>query len=148
MRLVATVVALGLLVAACSGVERATTALTTSPTAAVGASSPGPSPTAAGVPSIAIETPFANGEVSNPVSITGRADVVGASLTVRVLGGNGDELAATVVRASCGEGCSGTFATELFFFVDRRQPGTIEVSGISEQGGPTVATVPVVLVPA
>ena len=147
MRRVAAVVALGLL-AACTNVDRVTTPLTTSPSASTGSPAPGSSPTAPETPAIDIETPLANGEVANPVSITGTADVVDASLAVRVLDANGQELSAMVVEASCGDGCTGTFAAELFFFVDRSQPGTIEVSGISVAGDTAIATVPVVLVPA
>ncbi len=148
MRRVAALVTLGLLAVACTNADRVTTALTTSPPVSTGTPAPGPSPTAVEEPAVDIETPIANGEVANPVSITGTADVVDASLTVRVLDANGEELAAMVVEASCGDGCTGTFASELFFFVDRRQPGTIEVSGVSVAGDPAVATVPVVLVPA
>lgn len=143
MAVVAAVV-LGLAPTGCSGADRATEALSPS----MRPSSPDTSPTLAGEPSIVIETPFANDEVGSPVSITGTADVLEASLTVRVLEGDGDELAATVVEASCGDGCVGTFAAELFFFVERRQSGTIEVTGVSGEGDPAVASVPVVLVPA
>lgn len=148
MRRVAAVVTLGLLAAGCTNVDRVTTSLTISPSASTGSPVPGPSPTATETPAIDIETPLANGEVANPVSITGTADVVDASLTVRVLDANGQDLSAMAVEASCGDGCTGTFAAELFFFVDRRQPGTIEVSGISDAGDTAIATVPVVLVPA
>ena len=148
MRRVAAVVALGLLAAGCTNVDRVTTALTTSPSATTGSPTPGPSSMAPETPAIDIETPLANGEVSNPVSVTGTADVVDASLLVRVLDASGAELSAMAVEASCGDGCTGTFAAELFFFVDRRQPGTIDVSGVSDGGDTAVATVPVILVPA
>ncbi len=148
VRRVAAVVALGLFAAGCTNVDRVATALTTSPSASTGSPAPGPSPTASQTAAIDIETPLANGEVANPVSVTGTADVVDASLTVRVLDANGQELAAMVVQASCGDGCAGRFAAELFFFVERRQPGTIEVTGISDAEDTAIATVPVVLVPA
>ena len=109
--------------------------------------STGPVTTAVEDPAISIETPFVDGEVGSPVSVTGRADVVDAALTVRVLGEDGDELAAIVVNASCGDGCRGTFATELSYFVDRRQPGTIEVTGVGTDGDPALSSVPVVLFP-
>ena len=147
MTIIVAVVVLGLAATGCTGADRATEALSLSPPASVPSSS-STSPTAAGEPSIAIETPFVNGEVANPVSITGTADVLDASLVVRVLDGDGHELAATVVEASCGDGCLGTFAAELFFFVERRQRGTVEVSGVSGDGGPAAASVPVILVPA
>jgi hypothetical protein len=140
-----TVVALALLVTACGGVERVTEPFSTPPSAPA---SPETSPTPVEDPSIAIETPLANGEVASPVSITGTADVVDAALTVRVLDREGSELAAIEVDASCGDGCRGTFATRLFFFAEERQPGTIEVSGVSESGDAALASVPVVIVAA
>ena len=120
-----------------------TEALTSSPVPA----STGPATTAVQDPAIAIETPFVDGDVGTPVSVTGTADVVDAALTVRVLGEEGDELAAIVVKASCGDGCRGTFATELSYFVERSQPGTIEVTGVGTDGDPALSSVPVVLFP-
>ena len=146
MKIVVAVVLLGLAATGCAGADRATEALSPSPPASVRSPSPGTSPTPTGEPSIVIETPFVNGELANRVSITGMADVLDASLVVRVLDEDGYELAATVVEASCGDGCMGTFAAELFFFVERSQRGTVEVSGVSGDGGPAVASVPVILV--
>ena len=109
--------------------------------------STGPVRTAVEDAAIAIETPFVDGEVGSQVSVTGTADVVDAALTVRVLGEDGEELAAIVVTASCGDGCRGTFATELSYFVGRSQPGTIEVTGVGTDGDPALASVPVELFP-
>ena len=109
--------------------------------------STGPVTTAVQDPAIAIETPFVDGEVGSQVSVTGTADVVDAALTVRVLGHDGEELAAIVVTASCGDGCRGTFATELSYFVEASQPGTIEVTGVGTDGDPALSSVPVVLFP-
>ena len=117
--------------------------LTSSPVPA----STGPVTTAVQDPAIAIETPFVDGDVGTPVSVTGTADVVDAALTVRVLGEDGVELAAIVVKASCGDGCRGTFATELSYFVERSQPGTIEVTGVGADGDPALSSVPVELFP-
>jgi Immunoglobulin-like domain of bacterial spore germination len=142
MRL-AGVLVLGCLLAGCTA-ERVTEPLTSS------SSIPTPSgraTTAVDDPAIAIKTPFLGGEVGTPVSVTGTADVVDAALTVRVLGEDGNELAAIVVRASCGDGCRGTFRTELFYFIERRQPGTIQVYGIGGDGERALASVPVVLFP-
>jgi hypothetical protein len=66
---------------------------------------------------IVVETPFPNGDVGTTVSVTGTADVVGAALTVRVLDEQGGELAQMIVEASCGDGCMGTFAAAIFYFV-------------------------------
>jgi hypothetical protein len=138
------VLVLGFLLAGCTA-ERVTEPLTSSPSIPLRSSAP--VRTAVDDPAIAIETPFVDGEVGSPVSVTGTADVVDAALTVRVLGEDGNELAAIVVRASCGDGCRGTFGTELFFFIERTQPGTIEVSGVGWDGDRALASVPVVLFP-
>ena len=137
--------ALGCLLVGCSGTDRVTEPLTSSPT--VPAMSSGPATTAVEDPAIAIETPFVDGEVGSPVSVTGTAEVVDAALTVRVLGENGNELAAIVLHASCGDGCRGTFGTELHYFIERKQPGTIQVYGIGGDGERALASVPVVLFP-
>jgi hypothetical protein len=144
-RMRAAAAALGCLLVGCSGADRVTEPLTSSPT--VPTVSSGPATTAVEDPAIAIETPFVDGEVGSPVSVTGTAEVVDAALTVRVLDEDGSELAAIVVRASCGDGCRGTFGTELFFFIERTQPGTIEVSGVGGDGERALASVPVVLFP-
>jgi len=139
----AAAVALGCLLVGCSGADRVTEPLTSSPPVPTMPS--GPATTAVEDPAIAIETPFVDGEIGSPVSVTGTAEVVDAALTVRVLGEDGNELAAIVVRASCGDGCRGTFGTQLFFFIERTQPGTIEVSGVGGDGDRALASVPVVL---
>jgi Immunoglobulin-like domain of bacterial spore germination len=142
---VALALAVACLLAGCTNrATDVTEPLTSSP--AIPAST-GPVTTAAEDPAIAIETPFVDGDVGSPVSVTGTADVVDAALTVRVLGEDGGELAAIVVIASCGDGCRGTFATELSYFVDRKQPGTVEVTGVGTDGDPALSSVPVVLFP-
>ena len=117
--------------------------LTSSPVPA----STGPVPTVVQDPALALETPFVDGDVGTPVAVTGTADGVDAALSVRVLGEDGVELAAIVVKASCGDGCRGTFATELSYFVERSQPGTIEVTGVGADGDPALSSVPVELFP-
>ena len=109
--------------------------------------SPSSSPTAVKDPSIKIKTPPVGGEVGTPVSVTGTAAVVDAELTVRVLGEDHHELAAIVVRASCGDGCRGRFGTQLYYFIERSQPGTIQVYGTGADGERALASVPVVLFP-
>ena len=133
----------GLLGGCSSSVDDVTSAINASSSPAPSTS---PSPTPRQDPAVSIETPLADGEVSSPVSVTGTADVVGNVVTVRVLDGVGSELAAIQVEVDCKHRCPGTFATELFFFVDHREPGSVEVSG-QTQDGPAVSTVPVVLFP-
>lgn len=141
LRLAAGLLVLAGLSGGCSGVEEVTEAITPSP--------PASSPTVATPvpvqdPAIAIRTPLENDEVSAPVSVTGTTDVDGG-VTVRVLGRGGAELAA--IDVDCRKACPGTFGTELFFFVDRRERGWIEVSGTTADGRRAVSTVPVVLLP-
>jgi hypothetical protein len=99
-------------------------------------------------PAIGIETPRDGVEVGSPVSVTGTAEVLGGQVTVRVLDENGSELAAANVEVRCRKECPGTFATELFFFVQDQEPGWIEVSGDAEAGRAAISTVSVVLFPA
>jgi Immunoglobulin-like domain of bacterial spore germination len=139
------VLVLGCLLAGCTSVDRVTEPLTASPS--IPTRSPGSSPTAVEDPSIRIETPPVGGEVGTPVSITGTAEVVDAELTIRVLGEDRNELAAIIVHASCADGCRGTFGTQLFYFIERKQPGTVEVYGTGGDGERALASVPVVLFP-
>ena len=134
---------LGCLLAGCTA-DRVTEPLTSSSSIPTPSS---PATTAVEDPAIAIKTPFVGGEVGTPVSVTGTAEVVDAALTVRVLGEDGNELAAIVVSASCGDGCRGTFGTELFYFIERKQPGTVQVYGMGGDGERALASVPVVLFP-
>ena len=99
----ATIVAACLLAGCTNLAGDVTEPLTSSPVPA----STGPVTTAVQDPAIAIETPFVDGDVGTPVSVTGTADVVDAALTVRVLGEDGDELAAIVVKRVAGTGAAG-----------------------------------------
>ena len=146
MRPAAFAALLALVVGACTGpVERVTEVLTPTPDAS--ATPVGDRLTEIAGDAIAVETPFANGDVGAPVSVSGTADVVGAAVTIRVLDGGGNELAQMIVQATCGDGCTGTFAAELFYFVQEWQPGWIEVSGASAEGPPPMVRVPVTLFP-
>jgi hypothetical protein len=153
------VIALASLAAACgSGVEDVTEALspgaTVSPTASPTPSlaptaDPSASGRAAAEAPIVVETPAPGDEVGSPVTIAGSADVFEATVSIRILDANGQELAAGFTTATCGSGCRGTYETELSFFVDRRQDGAIEVFETSAEDGTTLhlVSVPVVLVP-
>ena len=142
------------LAASCSdGVDRVTDVLTGTPT-------PSPSPTPASPttdpstdpgepPAIVVDSPRERDELASPVLITGTADVFEATVSVRLLDADGEELAATFTTATCGSGCRGDYEVELFFFVEERQPGTVEVfESSAEDGSPiNLVSVPVILVP-
>ena len=127
-----------------SAVDEVTASITPSPQPATGVAG-ALEPTRD--PSVTIETPPDFGEVSSPLSVTGTADVVGRQVTVRVLDRDGALLAGIDVDVRCRHGCPGSYGTELFFFVERREPGWVEVSGETDDG-PAVSLVPVVLFPA
>lgn len=137
-----------LLVGCPSSVDDVTAAITSS-----ASPTPTPATTAAVVlaprrdPAIVVQTPRRNAEVSSPVSVTGTADVIGGTVTVRVLDHAGDELAAIEVEVDCAQGCPVTFGTDLAFFVQHPEDGWIEVIGATNDR-PAVSIVPVVLAPA
>jgi len=146
MRFVPFAVLLALSTVACTQpVERVTGVLTPSPDRSTRPS--GERVTEVVGETIVVETPFENGQVGTPVSVTGMADVTGAAVTVRVLDEAKSELAQAIAEASCGDGCVGTFAAELYFFVSEPQPGWIEVSGASTTGPAPRVLMPVILFP-
>jgi len=120
-------------------------------------SSPSPEPTVEpspelsdGVkPAIVVRTPVAGDEIVSPVTVAGTADVFEATVSIRILDANGQELAAAFATATCGTGCRGKYSAEVFFFTEERQDGTIEVFESSAvDGSPlNLVSVPVELVP-
>jgi Immunoglobulin-like domain of bacterial spore germination len=108
-----------------------------------------PSPSDGAEPAIVVRTPVAGDEIVSPVTVAGTADVFEATVSIRILGANGEELAATFTTATCGSGCRGRYSEEVFFFTEERQDGTIEVfESSAADGSPlNLVRVPVVLVP-
>lgn len=100
-------------------------------------------------PPIIVQRPSPGRRVTSPVTIGGTANVFEATVSIRVLDENGDELAGTFTTATCGTGCRGDYERKVTFSVDRVQPGTIEVFEQSaEDGSPLhVVRVPVTLAP-
>lgn len=110
---------------------------------------PSPTPSDGAVPAIVVRTPVAGDEVVSPVTVAGTADVFEATVSIRILDANGEELAATFTTATCGSGCRGRYSEEVFFFTEERQDGTIEVfESSAADGSPlNVVRVPILLVP-
>lgn len=146
--------ALGLLAAGCGGGIRETPEAL-SPTASPNASTPTPSDepspslSPGEEPPIVVRAPTPQERVSSPVTVAGTADVFEATVSIRIVDQDGQEVASGFATATCGSGCRGRYSTELFFFVDRRQPGTIEVFEASAEDGSELflVSVPVTLVP-
>jgi hypothetical protein len=110
---------------------------------------PSPEPSDGVKPAIVVRTPFAGDEIASPVTVAGTADVFEATVSIRILDANGQELAATFATATCGTGCRGKYSAEVFFFTEELQDGTIEVfESSAADGSPlNLVSVPVVLVP-
>jgi hypothetical protein len=71
------------------------------------------------------------------------------TVTIRIVDASDRELAAGFATATCGSGCRGSFSTELFFFTELAQSGTVEVFEESAEDGSAlhVVSIPVTLVP-
>ncbi|MEX2203647.1 MAG: Gmad2 immunoglobulin-like domain-containing protein [Actinomycetota bacterium] len=119
---------------------------TTSPSPTV---EPSLSPSDGANPAIVVRMPVAGDEIVSPVTVAGTADVFEATVSIRILDANGQELAATFATATCGTGCRGKYSAEVFFFTEERQEGTIDVFESSAADGSVLnlVQVPVVLVP-
>jgi hypothetical protein len=101
------------------------------------------------LPAITVESPSVGQRVSNPVTISGTANVFEATVSIRILAQDGTELARTFTTASCGTGCRGDYSVAVNYSVDAEAPGTIEVFESSAQDGSAinVVDIPVILTP-
>jgi hypothetical protein len=101
------------------------------------------------LPAILVESPVVGETVSNPVTISGTANVFEATVNVRILDENGNEIARSFTMATCGTGCRGDYSFSVSYKVDHEQPGYIEVLDYSPKDGSpeNVMSIPVVLTP-
>jgi hypothetical protein len=101
------------------------------------------------LPAIIVESPVIGERVDNPVTISGTANVFEATVSIRILDADGDEVARTFTTATCGTGCRGDYSVAVSYEVDREQAGTIEVFESSAQDGSmiNVQSIPVTLTP-
>ena len=101
------------------------------------------------LPPILVESPIVGEEASNPVTISGTADVFEAAVSVRILDENGNEIARTFTTATCGTGCRGDYSVSVAYTVDHEQVGSIEVLDYSAKDGSpeNVIAIPVILTP-
>jgi Immunoglobulin-like domain of bacterial spore germination/Sporulation and spore germination len=103
----------------------------------------------ADLPAILVESPLIGATVSNPVTVSGTANVFEATVSLRILDANGNEIARTFTQATCGTGCRGTFSAAVPYRVSTEQKGTIEVYEVSAKDGApiNVVRIPVTLTP-
>jgi hypothetical protein len=101
------------------------------------------------LPAILVESPLIGEQVANPVIISGTANVFEATVSIRILDRNGDEVARTFTTATCGTGCRGDYSVSVSYDVGTEQPGTIEVFESSAADGSmiNVQSIPVTLTP-
>lgn len=156
-RLLFVIISLALLAGGCVGdvedaLDPSESPATSSPTSeptAEPSPEPSPEPSDGVKPAIVVRTPVAGDEIVSPVTVAGTADVFEATVSIRILDANGQELAAAFATATCGTGCRGKYSAEVFFFTEERQDGTIEVfESSAADGSPlNLVSVPVELVP-
>ncbi len=101
------------------------------------------------LPPITVTGPLIGAAVRSPVTVTGTADVFEASVSLRVLGPGGNEIARSFTTASCGTGCRGGYTASVTYAVSHAQRGTIEVYEVSAADGSAVhvQSIPVRLLP-
>jgi Immunoglobulin-like domain of bacterial spore germination/Sporulation and spore germination len=101
------------------------------------------------LPAILVESPLIGAKVSSPVTVSGTANVFEATVSLRILDENGNEIARTFTTATCGTGCRGDYSVSVPFNVDHQQRGTIEVFESSAKDGSAinVVAIPVTLMP-
>ncbi|PZF84662.1 Gmad2 immunoglobulin-like domain-containing protein, partial [Micromonospora deserti] len=102
------------------------------------------------LPPIVVTSPSIGQRVTTPLTVAGTADVFEATVSVRVLGATGREVATTFTTATCGTGCRGDYRTTVAYRVDLEQAGTVEVYEVSPADGSRtkVVAVPVTLTTA
>lgn len=79
------------------------------------------------LPVILVTSPADGGTVTNPVTVTGSANVFEANVTVEILDTAGNVVGHGFTTATCGSGCRGTFTIALPYDVAKAQKGEIVV---------------------
>jgi germination protein M len=103
------------------------------------------------MPAILVESPAIGQAVSNPVTISGTANVFEANVTVDIIDSDGHVVGTAFTTATCGTGCRGTFSVTIPYKVDAVQQGTIVVHDDDAAGNghpPHEVHIPVILQPA
>jgi len=100
-------------------------------------------------PPILVSEPSPGDRFASGDAVAGTADVFEATVSIRLLDEDGDELVETFATATCGSGCRGDYSKRIRFQIDREQPGTLVLFEVSAEDGSETnkVTIPVVLVP-
>jgi hypothetical protein len=99
------------------------------------------------LPAILVEQPLIGSRASNPVTVSGTANVFEATVSLRILDSAGNEIARTFTTATCGTGCRGGYSVSIAYSIDHEQSGTVEVfESSAKDGSPiNVVQIPVIL---
>jgi len=84
---------------------------------------------------IVVTSPVIGETVASPVMVVGTADVVEATVNVRLLDAAGREVATAFTTASCGGGCRGGYSVAVPFRATPGGPGLVEVYEVSAEDG-------------
>ena len=87
---------------------------------------------------IFVDRPAWGAAASDPVRVTGLANVFEATFRIAILDGDGNVLVDEGAMATCGSGCWGTFDVTLDYDVDEAQWGTLRVYSHSAMDGSVV----------
>ena len=103
------------------------------------------------LPAILVRSPAIGERVSNPVTVSGSANVFEANVTVDVVDANGKVVGSTFTTATCGTGCRGTFTVTVAYDISSATRGLIIVHDDDAAGTgtpPHEVRIPVVLTPS
>jgi hypothetical protein len=103
------------------------------------------------LPVILVTSPAIGQAVSNPVTVSGSANVFEANVTVEIVDSSGRVVGNAFTTATCGSGCRGTFSVTVPYEVRAAQRGEIVVHDDDAAGTghpPHEVHIPVVLQPA
>jgi germination protein M len=100
------------------------------------------------LPAILVTSPGIGQAVSNPVTVSGSANVFEANVTVDIIDASGRVVGNVFTTATCGTGCRGTFSVTVSYEVRAAQRGEIVVHDDDAAGTghpPHEVHIPVVL---
>ncbi len=101
------------------------------------------------LPPIVVAGPVIGQRVTNPVTISGTANVFEATVSIRIRDARGAQIATTFTTATCGSGCRGRYSVAVRYQVSGVQRGTVEVFSVSAADGSDahLVRIPVTLAP-
>jgi hypothetical protein len=103
------------------------------------------------LPAILVRKPEIGERVSNPVTVSGSANVFEANVSVEIADANGKVVGSTFTTATCGTGCRGTFSVSVPYDISAATRGLVIVHDDDAAGTgtpPHEVRIPVVLTPS